>query len=651
VRGHRQTVSRPTFSGVEANRPAASRAVLAGSLCPIGAVVLPACAFALVLLAGPLGGIGLAVRFGTVPLYLLWLLLIRPFGASRLVSGCAATMLFALPLLGVWKYRVSTEWSLIGGIIPFGNAGIYFADATRVLEGLPMGAESGQRPLFSVLLALLLWLGGHSIPLAVAALTLLVAASCVYLARSVQETHGAMAASFVLVLLFAFHRGFAGMTQTEPLGLALGALGLSEIWRGATEQRHRRLVAGMCLLTLGLCARAGAFLVLPALVVWAGWGRRAPQPGAGMRFFGASVAGVAVGALLNLAAYRSVAPPEAVPFSNYGYSLYGLASGGKGWQQFERDHPSVAGRYDASTSRQAFRAALALVKERPQALVLGMAALLARYVEPTSSGAFGFLQPLPQGQCLSAPGSLARADRLLCHTSRLALLLASILGLWRGLRHRRDAHASLALYASLGVLLSAPLLPDDTSRVFAATLPVTALLPMIGLFGVRERPTPSCEIMAARKTPVARVGLWFRASIAAAFFAVPATMLATRSSHQVVRGATGMPSDAVIVRLHAGAILAVGRPAAARRWWTTPLTTDRDAFLAGLQLGDPQLARILASTPVESRIVTAVDLSGRRSRFFLLVLDPSNVPALPAVVEASGDWVEGILMARRVRPA
>jgi hypothetical protein len=92
-------------------------------------------------------------------------------------------------------------------------------------------------------------------------------------------------------------------------------------------------------LTIALTARAGAFFILPIIVLWLGINYRNALGWRKPMVVGITV--VVIGMMANLVMVKVVGSPGGVPFSNYSYALYGLASGNKGWGQVMVDYPGV----------------------------------------------------------------------------------------------------------------------------------------------------------------------------------------------------------------------------------------------------------------------------------------------------------------------
>lgn len=384
--------------------------------------------------------------------------------AAQAVALAAVAVLFAMPLNGAWTTGISPG-TFIGGLLPASDAGGYTHDARRLLAGLPMSSFSSRRPLFSGLLATLLWLSGGSLQAALALLVLGAACSAWVLGRAIGQSQGPLAAVATVALLLAYYRRFAPTLQTEQLGLPLGALAFAWLWRAAHLGCIRRASAGVGVLALALNARAGAFFVLPALVAWVA---SVAAPGWRARARAAGLAALAVG--LAFAANFSVmrfAGSSNLPFGNYSLTLYGLAAGGAGWRQAELDHPELAAVGDEERNRRALALALERIRQRPGDLIRGCTRAV---VELASLGRTGLACFLPGGR-----GGLV---------VRVVFLLAVLAGLVRAWQQRQLPWARLLLLATGGFFASVPLVPPgdaDEMRAYAATFPALATLAAVGV--------------------------------------------------------------------------------------------------------------------------------------------------------------------------
>jgi hypothetical protein len=394
----------------------------------------------------------------------LWLTHARRGWVAILLGLTVTGGLFALALAALWQ-DVTIHYNAVGGLLPFSDAQGYYFEANRLLEGHPL-SWSARRPLFTAFLAVLLAVT-DSLSVALAVMVALNAIATFLLAREVRLSFGAAAATAATLILFAFYRreGGTGAVLTENLGLLLGTAAFTALLRGVRLQDTRSFVSGACVLTAALMARAGAFFVLPALVLVAFTSLR----GAGSRrHVNVRAALVTVGAVA-LAAGGCLAWGKALSnetagnaaFSNYSQSLYGLVVGGKGWTQIHIDHPNAReGPEIYALAYQAFRA-------RPSGLVEGLAKMARAYLSPREPyHAFAFILDDTRS------GELQR----LCYALALIALGACM---WKW----RDPVHALLLAVAAGHLASIPFVPpiDAGLRVYAATMPIVALLVAAGI--------------------------------------------------------------------------------------------------------------------------------------------------------------------------
>jgi len=102
----------------------------------------------------------------------------------------------------------------------------------------------------------------------------------------------------------------------------------------------KHALSGLGLLCLALNARAGAFFILPILVLWF---LMTFYPKTRLwRTLGLSIIVVMLPFVFNFLLFKTIADQRSTPFSNYSYTLYGLASSGnKGWTQVIYDYPNI----------------------------------------------------------------------------------------------------------------------------------------------------------------------------------------------------------------------------------------------------------------------------------------------------------------------
>ncbi len=168
-----------------------------------------------------------------------------------------------------------------------------------------------------------------------------------------------------------------------------------------------------------------------------------------------------------------------LPFGNFSYSLYGLASGGQSWATALRDHPQA-------DDQEIYRISLQLILEQPNLFLRGVLYNYSMFFSNTGYGLYSYM---------GGEGSLATA------LSYAGLLLLSCVGIGNWLVHRDDPFLGFVLVSALGLLLSVPFLPPTDAfrlRAYAASIFTLALLPAMGLYAVMrglrlERFSPAGE--------------------------------------------------------------------------------------------------------------------------------------------------------------
>ena len=395
-------------------------------------------------------------------IYLVLYLVFRIKGwPENLISLLLIVSIFGLGLAGVWASG-QTESGILSGVVPMFDSAGYYGDALRLLAGQRFSELSTRRPLFIAFFAFLLWIANHNLLYALGILTLLVCLACYLLSREINETHGPAIAAFVLVFIFVYYRFHSGAVRTENLGVLFGVLGTTLIWRGISKSQQLYLMAGIFLTSIGMIARAGAFFILPVLVLWGAILFRQNGKIISWRFLVGGAIAVASAFLANHLIGKSFGASEAVPFGNFSYSLYGLVSGGNSWAYVLETHPEAG-------YIEIYKMAFELIFEQPNLLLKGVFHNYSMFFSNTSYGLFAYM---------GGEGNLSSI------ISYYALLVLSFLGVWNWFRNRKDPHLGFVMASTLGLLLSVPFLPPTDAfrlRAYATSIVILALLPSMGL--------------------------------------------------------------------------------------------------------------------------------------------------------------------------
>lgn len=356
----------------------------------------------------------------------------------------------AIAQAALWTAGQS-KYALIGGLVPVGDAPGYLDYAGHMLQNHRIIAGFSDRPMFAAMLSSLMQLSGSNLQVALAVLLLICGVAMGLATREMHRRFGTVGAIVFLFVIYTFYNRSIGMLMTEHLGLTLGLFALGLLLRGLLEPRKDVWLAGLFLLSAALCARAGAFFVLPALCLLTGRHfRKTARFSVPMCALAIAVALVPFGLnrALIVRLFDSTAPPQ----SNFSYVAYGVLRG-TNWTDaqntFGQDHAAIR------------QATLELLKKKPQ-LVLHAARRTWRTFFWDS---YGFLF---MGTEWSA---------LLLYS----FLFAFALGVARA---GRSAYDGFTVASSFGILASIPCVPPadcDVMRAYAATMPLQACLAAGGI--------------------------------------------------------------------------------------------------------------------------------------------------------------------------
>jgi hypothetical protein len=590
-------------------------------------MLLPVVLYGVVLWAGVPQVLGTWALLATPTLLvtvslLLALIYALPGRVGTLVAWSATLLLFALPLAGFWEGGISFRY-VFGGLLPFRDAAGYYYDAQRLLEGNVFPYDLTRRPFFTGTLATLLWLNGQNLQIALAIFVLINAAACFLLAREVQRSHGPLAGAIVLTLLFVFYRDYAGAVMTEHLGVALGALALALLWRSAGLQQFRLALLGILVLTIALNARAGAFFVLPALVLWGGWVFRGTAR-LSLSFLALSMTAIVLGFGFNAISSRITVPNNVSSFSNFSHTLYGLAVGGQGWAQVRVDHPEIRTIEEPEKSQLIYQWAMEEIRANPSRLLQGMVSAVSDYFSVSGyKGLFSFM----------------RAEEQLQSIIRGGLYLLSLIGLLRCLRYWKDPQHMLLMFGLLGILASVPLVPPGDApgmRAYAATLPINILLVALGVVQVvkvlpeqiRTRVLPVQDTAGSSTALiVASVGL------VTLVFVGPIVTKFMSSVPQLTEQVCPADVQSIYVRLNPGSSVTLAEAEDATHFATLAVPPDlfrRSVESWGRAHGERDFTRELTDLERRTSLFSVIDLySGKRT---IVAIAHDMVPRIGSIV-------------------
>ncbi len=452
--------------------------------------------FAGVLLSGRLAPIGFSLRYDMI--FLAALILAAFIAASRFRNlplfwslACFSACLCAAVLSGVWESKVS-DLSLMAGIFPVTDSYSYLSGSLELVHSGELCEAASRRPISPALGGILLFVCSGNIRAYLACLVFAVSLAMAWSTSDLVRTHGWPAGFVFYYGLFLFYRRFIGTVLTEHIGLLFGCVAFALLWRSAYRGSKALCVGGQAILAIALCARAGAFFVLPFIALWGGvrWkGVRRFSVSVCLLLCLAAITGFGVNALLA----RTIGAAER-SFGNFSYVLYGLAHGGD-WKQVYDDHPEVLDMSESERNAFIYERAFQSVRRRPAALIAtSLRAMSAMLLSRDGLYSFVFFAnqrvirewPLDEAaQSLSLPQAIRSDPYKYFHIAAtygmfFFFLLAAG---WGCVVIKGSPPVGLLVSTGLGILASAAFAPpwdSDLIRVYAATLPFMLAYPAIG---------------------------------------------------------------------------------------------------------------------------------------------------------------------------
>jgi hypothetical protein len=466
-------------------------------------------------------------------------------GPGRILTLALISAWFALPLAGLWGSGY-THTTILSGLIPVQDASDYYTDALRLISGLDYSSFSARRPLFAGSLAVLLFFTNHNLMTALAILGFFSAVACFLAAIELHKTHGAEAATLMLALLFLFYRTHIGAVMSENIGFSLGVIGFAVIWRGISQGKLPAIGLGLFISTLALNARAGAFLVLPALIIWWAWSFKQPNRWISPKVLALGTTIVISGFLANYLMVKILAVESGVLFGNFSYTLYGLAAGGEGWGHVFTVHPEVDLLEEPEQSNRVYQLAFELMLAHPDGLLTGA----IRYW-------WAFLFSEPWYSAYSFVHFENQAVNLGTHAG---LYLLCLVGLAKLFQSPADPFASLLAAATLGIFASVPFAPPSDAyfmRAHAAMIVVLSILPAAGFVFILERLRINIHRSLDPDVPGLGFTGWFGLLIIVPLLLGPLAIQSAGHTPKYVAISCGEGMSSVYLRLDPGAAINV----------------------------------------------------------------------------------------------
>lgn len=468
-------------------------------------------------------------------LYLAYL----PKNSLGAIASLSATLvLFSMPLLRLWSTGVSVESFIIGGFLPFSDALRHLPGAIGLLAGEKLTGGAAATPLFPSFIASILAITQGNFQTTLGIITGIAALATTLLVRDIRRHMGVAVAVITLLIVFLFYRRFIGSYLTENLGLILGLLAFSMLWRGATQKNSTFCYFGLTLMMIALYARPGAVMVLPAIIVWIGWTfRRRIRM---VSHIGTISLLLALIALLLITSMSKTLTEGTKNDYDGGFinAAYGIVVGVSN-RQFSKDYPDATPSDYLQILSQSF-------SENPTRLISKIPETYKDFFH-IDRGAFGF-------------GFVVNDDSNdLFRKTRYLLFFSALMGFALCLIRLRDPLYSLIAALNIGILLSVPIFQvtsSDNLRIFATTMPITAVLASIpyGVFKnlgfYTNSDFPRDNIPTVKKDPLPLIMLSFLVLLGSTLFPMVLQRLAPENSYDSFRCNDGTDPFLIHFREH-----------------------------------------------------------------------------------------------------
>ncbi len=378
-----------------------------------------------------------------------------------------------------------------GGIIPTGDSALYVMGAEELYDTGKINSWNSRRPINVSLFSLRYLLTNYNFQYALLIQGAMFGIALFYACRAVAGSYGWPAGSAMFAVSFGYASRYLPTTLSESLGITLGLIAFALVWHGTEKKYQTTYLVGMMVLTMALMARSGAMLIIIALIVYAGFLFRG-NGSFSIRAMVFSLFAVIVAVLINQTLLFLYSDGEGTVQGNFSQTLYGLASGGKGWKQFSVDYPGLE--FETRADRVAFIYGQALEKIKANPVVL-----LRAYITGLATYPVNLIVDL--GYILisawySLGLSLSKAQRTIVLGAIFfgsAVVLGA--GFFRAIyRQRANRLVWLILISLIGIVLSLPIIYQDGGiRVQAATMPFIAAVFSLAIYGATKQKLISQE--------------------------------------------------------------------------------------------------------------------------------------------------------------
>lgn len=379
-------------------------------------------------------------------------------GFSRLCQ-VLVSLVYVVAILIFWNaveihwVDIQQNYFLIGGLIPSSDADEWLTGGWRLLESGTLSTFDQRRPINAAIHALRLFVTGDlqgSIVLA----ALFAGLVSLYGAILIRDSFGWIAGIVYFLCILELIGPHLHLTMTEVHGFIFGSLAFCLIWRAAITHSTTLFITSLAILSIGLSARSGPFLLSATIFLW-GMFYLLPNRSLSLPMLIVGLGATTVGFGISKLFILLWADGSNIQNSNFALTLYGMSVGGKGWTQAFRDYPDL------------FRAGFGGLRESEIALELYSISINKIIHDPLKFLSYYFHQ------------MYYFIKNFIHYELGISRLLLLVSGVWLICKWR-DRLSKLCLFSFLGIWLSSPFLMADAGvRPFAPVYAAFALMPAL----------------------------------------------------------------------------------------------------------------------------------------------------------------------------
>lgn len=367
---------------------------------------------------------------------------------------------YGLLLKWFWTTGYSEGATQLWGYLPTSDVISYYQEAYGLLAGNPLNGSATYRPLSTLFFSSLLWISNLNPKICLMIVVYLNVLGSLVASNELYNTHGTIASALYLTAGLLFYKFFAGTMMTEQVGFLLGNLAFASFWNGIKSNCLRKVLLGLFILSLGLNVRAGAMIILITLPFWIGF--RFSQGRFSVKWAGIALLVAFSGFALNTLAIKVFTPDNGTMFSNFGFTLYGVAVGNKGWYQIIRDHPGI-------TTAESTQIAIQQILSDPLLFLKGIISTYRDFFDPSTCWAYCYLQLTPTKK-------------------NIVVFILFLFGGWYIIKNRKQPFSSFLIFSLIGIFLSIPFAPtrDVGQRSYTITNPILTSMLVMGIALIKK---------------------------------------------------------------------------------------------------------------------------------------------------------------------